>query len=106
MRSLNLLVLVLFCIGSLPGYRSQVPGWGTLHSIGKLRYNQSSFYMSQRLYEKNGVNGGVDNRWPNGIIPYNFDETGVDPSGNRFGKLTIFQFKKCIDHFSLIHPQK
>ncbi len=83
----NFLVLVLCCLVFLPGYLSQVPGWGTLNSIGKLRYNQSSFYMYERLYEKNGVYGGIDTKWPKGIIPYNFDETGVDPKGNRFGKL-------------------
>lgn len=44
--------------------------------------------MYQRQYEKYGIYGGVDKRWPNGIIPYTFDETGVDPKGNRFGKLT------------------
>ena len=88
----NFLVLALCCLGFLPGYLSQVPGWGNLNIIGKLRYIQSSFYMNQRRNEKHGENWGVDNRWPNGIIPYNFDETGVDPNGNRFGKLTIFHF--------------
>lgn len=46
--------------------------------------------MFEHQYEKNGIYGGIDTRWPNGIIPFNYDETGVDPSGNRFGKIIFF----------------
>ena len=74
---INLVVLIC-CIGFLPNFLCQVPGFGTQNSIGQTLYPPSSFYPDELW----GVNNAYDNRWPNGIIPYTFDYTSSNPADN------------------------
>lgn len=78
MEAFNLLFFLSCFAGFLPTLDSQVPGFGDKNSIGPTPFPPASFYPAETW----GVNSADDDRWPNGIIPYNFDYTASDPSDN------------------------
>lgn len=78
MKAYNLFYFLCCLAELLPTLHCQVPGFGEKNSIGKTPFPPSSFYPDETW----GVNNANDNRWPNRIIPYNFDYTACDLADN------------------------
>jgi len=64
--------LVSSCL-LISGGSPQIVGWGIQNSIGISPFPPSSFFPNSTK----GVNDGRDFTWPNGIIPYDFDNSTI-----------------------------
>ncbi len=72
--------LIYFCFLVPTCVPQEVIPWGIRNSVGKSPFDPPYYMLENYTW---GVNEGDDYNWPNGIVPYEFDNDTSQAGGNK-----------------------